>query len=107
MNGGASGKTMTTVLPLYEGAKPCVRSGMCCNKSPCGYGESRDDSPACRFLQKDENEQYECGKFDEIVRDGNRWHMSPAFGAGCCMPLFNEEREEILKKFRKTHNDVL
>ncbi len=38
-----------------------------------------------------------CGIAEEIVKDPT-WKISPAFGAGCCRPLFNEARERILRE---------
>lgn len=82
---------------------PCVGSGMCCKKGPCPFGEA-DETGGCRFLvvwEDDdlETERYRCGKHDEIVRDPTSW-LAPAFGAGCCQPLFNDRRDAILVELR-------
>lgn len=83
---------------------PCVGSGYCCKKAPCGFGEA-DATGGCRFLvvwQQTETaiERYRCGKYDEIVgRPGAE--LSPAFGAGCCSPLFNERRNAIVVELRR------
>jgi hypothetical protein len=78
---------------------PCVGSGMCCKKSPCPYGEA-DETGACRFLEVWEDdeldvERYRCGRYDEIVGQPTA-DVAPAFGAGCCMTMFNERRREVL-----------
>lgn len=78
----------------------CVRSGFCCKKAPCPYGEWDSKAHQCVFLVPDPNSehgQYLCGKFDEIQKDPDSW-IAPAFGAGCCMSLFNEDRNKILVK---------
>ena len=85
--------------------RPCVGSGYCCKQTPCGYGESLPNSPACRFLEvweQDETEttRYRCGKFAEIVKAPGAW-FSPAFGAGCCSPLGNTARNQILVELRR------
>jgi hypothetical protein len=75
---------------------------MCCKKAPCGYGDP-DESGGCRFLVSWEDdlevERYRCGKYDEI-KDQPGAEIMPAFGAGCCQPLFNERRAEILVALR-------
>jgi len=85
-------------------ASPCVGSGMCCKKVPCSFGEP-DETGGCRYLvtwedDELETERYRCGKYDEI-KDHPMAHFTPAFGAGCCQPLFNERRMEILVELRK------
>lgn len=83
----------------------CVGSGFCCKKGPCGYGEAHPETGACIYLEpwKDdtlETPRYRCGRYDYIVQQpGSEW--SPAFGAGCCMPLFNRNREQIITELRK------
>jgi hypothetical protein len=43
---------------------------------------------------------YACGLYDEI-RDKPGAHLSPAFGAGCCSDLFNDDRERVLRAVRE------
>ena len=86
-------------------SRPCVGSGYCCKQTPCGYGESLPDSPACRFLEvweqtDTETARYRCGKFLEISADPNST-FSPAFGAGCCSPMGNTARKQILVELRR------
>ena len=76
--------------------KPCVQCGFCCKKTPCGYGKWNAEKHQCEYLvslQKGENyEIFGCEKYSEIVKDPNSV-VSPAFGAGCCMSLFNTDRD--------------
>ena len=91
---------MGEVVPLQiaPAAVPCLRSGVCCKKGPCAFGErTSEDDPACRYLEGDGPGSYVCGIAEEIVKQPG-WEWSPAFGAGCCMPLFNEARERVKKE---------
>jgi hypothetical protein len=87
-------------------ASPCVGSGLCCKTGPCGYGEWDTTKKQCAFLEthyKDEVQQVEihkCGRYDYIkVQPGA--DMMPAFGAGCCMGMFNTARNNIIRLFNK------
>ena len=77
----------------------CVGSGFCCKKAPCPYGEvTSETNSSCRFLEQLETKghpRYTCGKAEEIIKDPTSI-ISPAFNSGCCMPLFNEDRNQIL-----------
>ncbi len=73
----------------------CVRSGMCCKKTPCGFGEWNDDKTQCASLGIDDDGLHYCEKFEEISKDPTSV-ISPAFGAGCCMSLGNTRRSEII-----------
>lgn len=87
-------------LQLARHASPCVRSGLCCKKAACGFGErTSEDDPACKFLEGEGPGEYFCGIAEEIVKDPS-WEISPAFGAGCCMALFNDAREQVLRERR-------
>lgn len=69
---------------------PCIRSGYCCNKAPCYFGESiSNDNPSCKYLEGDKPGNYKCGKYNEIVAGSpeNGAELEPAFGAGCCSAL--------------------
>lgn len=84
--------------------RPCVGSGYCCKKAPCGFGEP-DATGGCRFLvvweqSATQTERYRCGKYAEIAGQPGA-ELSPAFGAGCCSPLFNERRTQILVELRR------
>lgn len=79
--------------------RACVKSGFCCTKAPCGYGEWNNDKSACAHLQPPNAiGQRDCGRYDWIKENVPDWEIYPAFGAGCCMPLGNTARAEIIKK---------
>ena len=70
--------------------QPCIRSGYCCNKAPCYFGEVTSDiNPSCKFLEGNSPGNYKCGKYDEIVAGmpENNAEFEPAFGAGCSSAL--------------------
>lgn len=81
-------------------SKPCVNSGFCCTKAPCEYGEFNEQKTACKYLTvPNEIGQRMCGRYDWIVANTtDKGEMYPAFGAGCCMPLGNVARVNIIKK---------
>lgn len=87
--------------------RPCLRSGFCCKKSACGYGTWDPEKRQCAHLVVDEvlpngAEIHSCGIHDYIVKQpGAEW--SPAFGAGCCMPLFNDLRDNIARGLIARH----
>ena len=78
-------------LPLYHEARPCVRSGYCCKKAVCPFGEMSDEG--CVHLAGDGPGEYRCA-IAEYITTQPGWTHSPAFGAGCCSP-FNSDREAI------------
>ena len=83
-------------------AKPCVMSGFCCTKAPCGYGEWNEDKSACKFLEPpNEIGQRKCAKYQWIKDNVIGWEFYPAFGAGCCMPMFNVMRQDVIKKLKE------
>jgi hypothetical protein len=90
---------------------PCVGSGLCCKTGPCGYGEWLAAEHRCKFLETGytaENfEIYRCGRYEYIKKQpGNE--IMPAFGAGCCMSLFNTNRNNIVKAIISgKHDDAL
>jgi hypothetical protein len=71
----------------------CLRSGFCCKRAPCPYGSGAP----CIQLGGDKPGEYFCKIHDEIVKDPHA-DLAPAFGAGCCSPLFNEDRDAVLKE---------
>jgi hypothetical protein len=79
---------MGTPLPLYEGAKPCQRTGFCCEKGVCGFGTWDPEQGRCAELRYDRTGLAACARYEEILALPQAvWWASPAFGAGCCMPL--------------------
>jgi hypothetical protein len=103
---------MTSPLPLYPGARMCVGSGFCCKKTVCAFGERIDaKNPSCKHLKEIEQEngkhpRYTCGIYDYIVSQTG-WEFNPAFGAGCCMPLFNADREAIIRDIKDGDNPTV
>jgi hypothetical protein len=90
---------MGAPLPLYPGAKPCVGSGLCCRTGVCGFGTWDEQKHQCRELLENNDGTTACRRYDEILAlPESQWAMSPAFGGGCCMPLFNTAREIILRR---------
>lgn len=89
---------------------PCVGSGLCCRKGPCGYGEWDSANQKCKYLEeglKDNNVTiYRCGRYEFIKQQpGNE--IMPAFGAGCCMSLFNSDRNLIIKELNSGNEKVI
>lgn len=78
---------MSEPLPLYPGAKPCQRTGWCCEQGPCPFGTWDAAHSKCAELSYDEGKAV-CGRYEEILKmPENVWWMAPAFGAGCCSPM--------------------
>ncbi|NCQ52139.1 hypothetical protein GW796_09655 [archaeon] len=92
-------------------ASPCVGSGLCCKTGPCAFGIWLKEEKRCYYLEEsysaDDFKIYRCGNYEYIKKQpGNE--IMPAFGAGCCMGLFNSNREKIKKAiFSGKHNDAL
>lgn len=89
---------------------PCVGSGLCCKTGPCGYGEWSYEKKQCTYLEdglKDNGVTvYRCGRYDYIKQQpGNE--IMPAFGAGCCMSLFNTDRQSIIKEIKNGNEKVI
>ncbi len=90
-------------------AKPCCGSGFCCHVAPCPFGKWDTEKKRCQYLvditSPDEKEKrYGCGIYDDII-DKPGAEFAPAFGAGCCSPLFNTMRNAILRENAERHND--
>lgn len=79
--------------------RPCMKSGFCCTTAPCGFGESiSKENKACKFLgPPNDIGQRDCGKYQWIIDNVEGYEFYPGFGTGCCMPMFNEAREKIIK----------
>lgn len=83
-------------MNLLSAVSPkCVHCGYCCRKSACVFGAAALGG-GCAFLTEDNL----CGRYDEI-KDHPGANISPAFGAGCCSPLFNTYRENKLKVLKE------
>ena len=77
---------LTSVPPVAgyidgQPIRPCLRSGMCCLKATCavGVGHGADS--------------YSCGLVDDRTVSKDTIHA----GAGCCSPLGNTSRDNVLK----------
>jgi len=77
--------------------KACVNSGFCCLKSPCGFGKKADDHNGCVYVVFDDKGQSNCSIAEEIMKCPSS-KVSPAFGAGCCMGLFNDRRNDVIER---------
>lgn len=91
-------------LAEYARARPCVGSGFCCKQAPCPYGERDPVSGWCVHLVPWEGDtlgvpRYRCGRY-EYIRARPFADVVPAFGAGCCSPLFNDARDRIVRALR-------
>lgn len=82
--------------------KPCVKSGFCCNTAPCGYGESISKTEkGCKYLlPPNDIGQRDCGRYEWIKQNAPDAYMYPGFGNGCCMPMFNEARQNIIQNIK-------
>ena len=78
----------------------CVRSGFCCRTAPCPFGTWDAEAGQCEHLVGDRPGEYACGIHDQI-KDLPGAGISPAFGTGCCSPLFNRDRALVLKSIDK------
>jgi hypothetical protein len=75
-------------LPLADGARPCQRTGWCCEQGTCGFGEWDAAAGRCAALHYDDDGLASCEHYDAILSlPVEAWRWSPAFGAGCCSPL--------------------
>lgn len=91
-------------------SSPCVGSGLCCKTGPCGFGEWDSEKKQCAFLKtalsEESLEVYRCGRYEFIKQQpGNE--IMPAFGAGCCMSLFNTNRNNIIKSINAGNKKVI
>lgn len=85
--------------------RACVGSGYCCKKAPCPFGKWDPELQQCTYLvvwdqSETKTERYRCGIFAHIAGQPGA-NLSPAFGAGCCSPLFNERRDAVLVELRR------
>lgn len=92
-----------------EGYPACVGCGYCCNKVTCPPGrwlapESHSENDKCYFLEKD-GLVHRCGLITQssgTLRKALEWHL--AIGAGCSSSMFNNYRDEIIRKQREEEN---
>ncbi len=103
------------VKMVFDAAKyakiyPCVRCGYCCGArrhepSNCYYGE-QGEGTHCKFLKVDNPElgTYICEKYEQI-RKIEKDATYPMFGFGCSQTMFNNIRDEVIKKNDNNKND--
>lgn len=91
-------------------SSPCVGSGLCCKTGPCAYGVWLEKEKRCKFLEvafsEDNLEIYRCGNYEYIIKQPGH-EIMPAFGAGCCMSLFNSDRSKIIKEINSGNKKVI
>lgn len=89
---------------------PCVGSGLCCKKAPCNFGEWSVEKRQCTYLEEGLNDNnvtvYRCGRYEYIKQQAGN-EIMPAFGAGCCMSLFNNNRIEIIKEIKNGNQNII
>lgn len=95
--------TNTSTMTLGEiyglPIKPCMKSGFCCTKAPCGYGEWNNERSSCKYLDAPNDlNQRDCLRYQWIIDNAPDYKFYPGFGAGCCMALFNAARENVIQK---------
>lgn len=80
--------------------RPCVGSGLCCKTAPCPFGTWDQERRQCAYLEVANEVEgitiYRCGQY-EAIRQQPGADIAPAFGAGCCMSLFNSNRTRIIR----------
>ena len=71
----------------------CVKSGYCCKKAPCVFGQVISDTDqSCKFLIGDAIGEHSCGKYEEIHA------IDPTyFGSGCSSSL-NSDRLIVTRR---------
>lgn len=83
---------------MLDGIKipPCVRSGFCCKQFSCaaGYHYGAELKGPCKFLRGPKPGAYSCG----LVVDGVISKTEIYAGEGCCSPMFNEDRNNVIKE---------
>jgi len=94
---------------LFPGAKECVGCGYCCIKATCSagqrlYGETRP-CPALRWDEVENRHFCKLCEFGGIL--GETYREELAVGAGCCMSLFNEWRENLQDRTKVVLEDSL
>ena len=98
----------TEPIGILEGIpiKPCMKSGFCCTKSPCAYGEFNENKTACKYLS-DPNDisQRDCLRYQWIIENVPTYKSYPAFGGGCCMPMFNEMRDQVINNIKNKKHE--
>jgi hypothetical protein len=64
---------------------PCTRCGECCRVASCGHAPYDEVAKRCSALVTLGSGSTRCALYSQILQKPPiAWHMSPAFGAGCC-----------------------
>ena len=95
--------TSTDALGELDGypIKPCMKSGFCCTTAPCGYGEWDPIASECKhLLSPNDIGQRDCGRYDWIKENVPMYEFYPGFGTGCCMPMFNKLRMQVIENIK-------
>jgi hypothetical protein len=83
------------IMDLYPGAKTCVGCGACCRKAACAVAVRVhgpvDSCPSLIYR----NKRYHCALCELPGALGERYREELSVGAGCCMSMFNSDRENI------------
>lgn len=83
---------------ILDGIKipPCVRSGFCCKQFSCtaGYHYGAELKGPCKFLRGEKPGAYACGLLVDGIISKDNIHA----GAGCCSPMFNTDRNQVIKE---------
>ena len=83
---------------MLDGIKipPCVRSGFCCKQFSCTAGvyHGAEQKGPCKFLRGPKPGAYACG----LLVDGIISKDDIYAGEGCCSPMFNTDRNNVIKE---------
>jgi hypothetical protein len=84
-------------LPI---APPCIGSGYCCHKAPCGIGVARHGllpGPCRSLVWSAEDQRHYCGEILNAAtpRERERLKEQLYVGEGCCSSLNSWRREPL------------
>lgn len=84
----------------------CVGCGYCCQKVLCGWGrmyhEDTGGAGPCPELVQNKNGMYRCGLYRRVsAKRRVEMKRDLAIGTECCSPLFNDQREAMIRKLFK------
>ena len=88
--------------------RPCMKSGFCCTKSPCAYGQWNDDKSACKYLAtKNDIGQRDCLRYQWIIENVPTFEIHPAFHTGCSSAIGNVARNSIIERVKDMQNSEM
>lgn len=80
-------------MPLFPGAKPCLRSGFCCKQATCTAGLIYGAAPkGCKFLRGNKPGFYSCGLVEDKLINPQELYI----GEGCCSPINTDRKQALL-----------